>query len=142
MNYALMNVWEEIFGMIKRFGAFLAAVVIAMTVSATVSAVPDEESGAQTSQTQQASAQSQEKEQSKQESSQASAKEETDPDKITFTECEIPEIGMHIDLPDNMYILTADISPDDPALTAVKLTKQEMTSDQTREATAYLRLQH
>ena len=38
----------------KKFGAFLAAAVIAMTVSTAAFALPDEESSTQTSQVQQA----------------------------------------------------------------------------------------
>ena len=56
----------------------------------------------------------------------SSAEEKLDPEKVEFVGCEIDDIGMHIDLPKDAYIITAGISPDDPALTAVKLTKQEV----------------
>ena len=113
----------------KKFGAFLAAAVIAMTVSTAAFALPDEESSTQTSQVQQAenSKKQENKQESKQESKkESSAKEVTAPEKMTFTECEIPDVGMHISLPDDMYILTADISPDDPALEALKMKKKDV----------------
>ena len=125
----------------KRLTAVIIAALIAAAFPVMAFAVPDEESSAASqssveaqssadtseADTSEADASKPEEKSSKpaEESSQASAAE-TDPDKMKFVSVNIPEVGMNIDLPADTYIITRDISPDDPALTAVKLTKQEV----------------
>ena len=139
----------------KRLTAVIIAALIAASFPIMAFAVPEDGTSSQTSSeasnTESSNAQETSEETSKTENSKASeasesvssapaqessAAVETDPDKMKFATVNIPSVGMNIELPQDAYILTKDISPDDPALTAVKLTKQDVEKSFTENNTA------
>lgn len=130
----------------KRLTAVLAAAILAISVSAYAFAVPEQsaessapESSAVTSSenpeaessAEESSETSEQSEQSKTETSPDESSEETvsAPDETAasgFVRYTVEEAGMDIDIPVGMHILTPDISEKDPALTAAKLTREEV----------------
>lgn len=123
----------------KRLTAILTAALIAFSVSTTAFAVPDDENSTeQTSNVSEQQENSKKTEESSKKSDDNSKKESSEnkqesseentsaPEKLTYDEYEIKNLGMHIKLPSDTYVLTPNISADDPALAATKLTKKEV----------------
>ena len=94
----------------KKLTAIIAAALAALSVTAgTVFAVTDESSTQSIVQESKA---------------QSSAQEVSE--NVIYNEYEISSIGMKMEFPNTMYVLTRDMSEDDPALEACKLTKEEV----------------
>ena len=114
----------------KRLTAILAAALIALSVSLPVLAEPEEQSGEQTSTVQSSQEESAQNSaagsESKRESKSESRSESGDPASIEYTGHRIEGIGMSIDIPTDMYVITPGMDDDDPTLKACKLTKKEV----------------
>ena len=103
----------------KRLTAVLTAALIALIVSTTAFAAPTNQDDKEQSGT--SSAESEQKE-----NSEKTENDSLDPEKLKYTEYTPENTGMRISLPSDMYILTPDISKDDPALAAVKMKKEDV----------------
>ena len=140
----------------KRLSAIIAALLISLTVSIPVYAEPSEavsdeasaqqsevsaeekseteeskaeESTAEESKTEESTTEESTAEESKTEESkneESTTEESKTEEKEVFKSYRIEEAGMDISLPKDMYVVTKDTDPKDPAFEAYKLTKEQM----------------
>ena len=122
----------------KRFSAILAAALIALSVSVPAFAEPDTSPDESSAAVQSSAEESKNEEESKDAESSEKTQESSSPEssgektaessteQAAFKSYRIEKLGMSIDIPSDMYVLTPGMDENDPTFEACRLTKEEV----------------